>query len=431
MKASGKCNYDYVVLQATDNSIAFYESMGFVRVGAVVKDESVRSSRQDSSTSSSDEESRPSGASAEEAPGKPVAATGVGEIISSETTTYTSKKQGETPSEIAKKLNVDVYDIIFLNKDVYKEICPSSRLLAGTLLHIPVQRSKDAELCPKKPVDVSVPQWYTARENETPRTISKKLDLDCAALVDANKGRLTGLMSNSRLKDGTRIKISHLDILEGEYKPYAHWSFPDDQYEEQEPSYMMALKLNRRRGHAAKHKPVEESLAIPITQYQTPNLLLAASPQKFRSPVAPIPATKRRAQQIDHPDAPVRPKRPMGAFMVFSTEQREIRKQEMRGMTLACSSKLIADLWRDLPDEQRAKYEVKASAARQRYFVAKEKYEKELKAFLASQPIQVEEQESTSLSNSTSRHHAHHSLYNKVVKLKEGAMTEGSEYTYW
>ena len=34
-----KYNYDYVVLQATDNSIPFYESMGFVRIGCIVKDE--------------------------------------------------------------------------------------------------------------------------------------------------------------------------------------------------------------------------------------------------------------------------------------------------------------------------------------------------------------------------------------------------------
>ena len=29
--------YDFVVLQATNNSIPFYESMGFVRVGAVAR----------------------------------------------------------------------------------------------------------------------------------------------------------------------------------------------------------------------------------------------------------------------------------------------------------------------------------------------------------------------------------------------------------
>ena len=35
---TSKYNYDYVALQATDNSVPFYESMGFVRIGCIVKD---------------------------------------------------------------------------------------------------------------------------------------------------------------------------------------------------------------------------------------------------------------------------------------------------------------------------------------------------------------------------------------------------------
>jgi hypothetical protein len=37
-RATGSANYDYLALQATDNSIPFYESIGFVRVGAVIYD---------------------------------------------------------------------------------------------------------------------------------------------------------------------------------------------------------------------------------------------------------------------------------------------------------------------------------------------------------------------------------------------------------
>lgn len=35
MKGSDSKNYDYILLQATENSVPFYESMGFIRVGCV------------------------------------------------------------------------------------------------------------------------------------------------------------------------------------------------------------------------------------------------------------------------------------------------------------------------------------------------------------------------------------------------------------
>jgi len=39
MNSIGDRNYDYVALQATKNSVQFYETMGFVRVGAITTDE--------------------------------------------------------------------------------------------------------------------------------------------------------------------------------------------------------------------------------------------------------------------------------------------------------------------------------------------------------------------------------------------------------
>jgi hypothetical protein len=63
MKPSANQNYDYVVLQATENSIPFYESMGFVRVGCITRDEQFEAKKKkrnlsvasNSSTESEDE----------------------------------------------------------------------------------------------------------------------------------------------------------------------------------------------------------------------------------------------------------------------------------------------------------------------------------------------------------------------------------------
>lgn len=122
------------------------------------------------------------------------------------------------------------------------------------------------------------PRWYVAKENETPRIIARILDLNCLHLIEANRARLPELLSNSRLKAGTRIKISHFHVHDDLLKPYAHCTFPDDTFEDGEPSYMMALKLNRCRGALGRTRPFLETLAVPLSPYEPTPLLLPLSP---------------------------------------------------------------------------------------------------------------------------------------------------------
>jgi hypothetical protein len=101
---------------------------------------------------------------------------------------------------------------------------PSSRLMAGTLLHVPVKEKTEASTPGKtRAAQAITPQFYIAKENDTPRKIAKMFQVSCIDLVEANKARLPGLMSSSRLRDGTKVKVSHLDVLDVGYKPYAHW----------------------------------------------------------------------------------------------------------------------------------------------------------------------------------------------------------------
>lgn len=107
-------NYDYVVLQATENSVKFYEKMGFVRVGAV-----------------SEEKDEKSGSNAEnKVEDKSL-------IISSPVEKWLTPKQGITLREVAAKFNVDVWDLIFLNHYSYPGIIPGTKLKRNTELFIP------------------------------------------------------------------------------------------------------------------------------------------------------------------------------------------------------------------------------------------------------------------------------------------------------
>ena len=64
------------------------------------------------------------------------------------------------------------------------------------------------------------------------------------------------------------MRISHLHAPDVQYVPYAHWAFPDDDYfEEGEPSYMMAMPLNRLKGAAAKARPVKDALLATFKDY--------------------------------------------------------------------------------------------------------------------------------------------------------------------
>ena len=170
MKATARQNYDYIVLQATENSIPFYESMGFTRVGCV----------QGTAESPNQYHSNP----VEE---------------------YHTKKNGETPATIAKEFGVDVWDLVFLNRPLYPELVQKSWLKLGTTVFVPkvlqtaskaTMTSTDAPLLQK---------WYTAEENETPRMIAKKFDINFGDLLEANRKRYPDLVGHSKLMEGTKV----------------------------------------------------------------------------------------------------------------------------------------------------------------------------------------------------------------------------------
>lgn len=405
MKPNSLYNYDYVVLQATENSIPFYESMGFIRVGALEMDENfVKKEAAKKSAISSDTETDESVDAVE--PRRP-------EIVSNPNEIYEVKRAGETPAEIARKFEVDVWDIIFLNHGLYKNLKSGSYLKRGTNLYIP---SKDAckadatslvqtrkEL--KESSNIAY-QWYIAKENDTPKGIALKFGVSCRELVSANKERLPELLPISRLKEGTRVRISHLDQHDDVYVPYTHWTAPDDDKQVTlDPSYMMVKKLNRRPS-AKNSMPVH-----PVYTYVSPPASLF---HDVKAPVIlPNSKGKKKKSVMELIGGPGKPKRPLSAYVLYCNDNRKSLLRTMKGQPASELSKVLAGKWKKLGVKEKTLYQERHKEAKKQYEKDIETYEKNLELFFKKHPemkpqlIDEPEVEGT--------------LFNQVVALKKNA----------
>ena len=405
-KPTGRANYDYIILQATDNSISFYESLGFIRVGAVTIDPATLEQRRKEAQQVQERDESPVGEAdvCEEvdavpiepgSPEKPDAIAMPSDIVSSPLVIYEVKKAGETPSDIAKKCKVEVWDIIFLNKDIYPDITPRSKLKKGTILHVP----QEVRLSPTSD-DSSPTKWFIAKENDTPRKIAKKFNVPCKQLVLANLNRLPELQPASRLKEGTRIKVSNLDRNDDMCLPYCHWTFPEDEVVEGgEPSYMMAYRLDKK---GPKHlSPVLDSLATALVPYSPPTLLLEAPPK-----------TPQVLEDVKYPAPPKPPKDPPTGFELFMEQQRDLDP--------SCRVPQLEERWRNLSETKKARYEYIADDFNIHYQRQLEEYEVEYSLWKemcdSTKPKMVDAKDSA--------------LFSKVVRLREDAL-EGKEYMYW
>ena len=426
MKPTAKQNYDYVVLQATENSIPFYESMGFIRVGALTIDDEFKKKQQAAAKQDEDTESEDSAPVANPVdPSSPAdSEDSLSEIVSSPVTEYVVEKPGESPSEIAKKFKVSAWDIVFLNHYLYKDLNSRSRLIKGTKIFIPSQSEAkaDAYALAKSPKDLegesSAPRWYIARENDTPKMIARKFGVICKELVLANIERLPGLLALSRLKEGTRIKVSHFHLHEDQHVPYCHWTFPDDSFENGEPSYMMARKLNRRTGAAAKDRPVQSSFAVPISKHVRPPSALFH--EVIALPKTPKTVAKNKGKQVASSavEIPGKPKRPLSSYVIFCNEHRDILQRELAGKPASEHSKVLASRWRELDEKDKAGYLKKHEAAKKEYEKALTKYESNLARFFEKHPDLRPEPKSADEDPSQEGG----SLFNKVVTVKEEAL---------
>jgi len=478
LRATATANYDYIALQATDNSIPFYESQGFVRVGAVTYDSnreqqspsssigkkedvnrSISPAFSTDSTASETTTSSVSSAAAEatelepSSPEKPEAIAMPQSIVSSPHFVHEVVRPGQTPNDIAKQFKVHVWDIVFLNKDVYKDLRPTSRLMKGTLLHVPQKLEDEAVVSgPKTPG--SPTKWFVAKENDTPRQIAKRFGLACNKLVSANRRRLPELQANSRLKAGTRLKVSNLDQYDEICQPYCHWSFPEDTaVEGGEPSYMMVYKLNRKA--ACNPRVVRNSFAVPVVKHSPPKLLfppppktaptsgeVPAKPPVKAEPTRKLVARGRKTASVG-PKLPKQPPRPSELKKPPPEDGKDIYWQHQRELhpeliaPTPQNEKIIKDRWSRLGGYKKDRYHNVAAEARKVYQKVEREYKVQLSQWKkACRKLQEEhemesQQKQVEAAGSKNRNAGIEcTLYNKVVKLRDDAL-EGKEFKYW
>ena len=210
--------YSYLVTQATDNSVPFYERMGFVRVGAVIV--------------------KPP--EPEESGGKRKAA-GPPKVgwMAAAYEEYRSAGE-ETLADVAARFGVPVAELLFLNAKKWP------RLAADTTL-----RKDSKYLVPRAPDLASVAaetravhdEWHTVEVDTPLPKVAEQLGVDPRELVARNKGNLKGIGLSVELVAGARVLVRPSGTY---FEEYCHWSFPDDDPRHGQPSYMMARRLKPR-----------------------------------------------------------------------------------------------------------------------------------------------------------------------------------------
>ena len=230
----------------------------------------------------------------------------------------------------------------------------------------------------------------------------------------------------------TKIQVSNFDIHPDQHTPYCHWTFPDDKFEDSEPSYIMARKLNRRRNLVKKNVTPTTSFPFTIKKYAPPtncssNIVMKSNQENVRPQTFVKTKTKKRKR---HPAEPIPPKRPMTAYFQFMNEMR----QNIKTSNQLEVAKIVSEKWKALAEVDKIKYIELSNKARAEYKVAIQKYRNKMDEFNQKHPELAKQCNIPSTLTPTKklRNSIGQNLFNKVVKLnKEGIEGVGTEYKYY
>lgn len=250
--SAGDRQYEYVVVQATENAVPFYESRGFIRVGAIARYEERGADAQVSPALEEDEDEvygkKSKKAKRAKAPSRsPAAPTsaaaasvakhdGDGEEELTGTwspITQVKSIEGDTPKRLAKRLpGVRASDVVFLNRRMFgDELHEDALLIPGTVMRVPVVSKFDQRLhqtgafSPVEPLRMKVgelreaccasPQhapgtqsgmWYSTLHEGIP-SLSRKFNVSPSELVALNKARYPELKVDSNLHPGSMLLL--------------------------------------------------------------------------------------------------------------------------------------------------------------------------------------------------------------------------------
>eukprot|EP01050_Picozoa_sp_SAG11_P016642 SAG11_NODE_2297_length_3553_cov_3.882455_2_plen_812_part_01 len=217
---SGRNEYTHVVLQAAENSVAFYERMGFVRVGAVAKYD--------------------------------VAATAAtARDVHGQCQWYTvgGSGDGTTADTIAEELGIDPFDVIFLNRKEHPGLEGGTLFEHGVQLRVPRRVAT-----PSSNSDLRS-GWHTVcTDAETPRQIAAEMGLSVGELLRVNGAEHPEWGQHTKILRGSKVRLPRSKDTLFELRrsvAYRHWTFANDCVDKTEESYMMARRLDKSRGASA------------------------------------------------------------------------------------------------------------------------------------------------------------------------------------
>ena len=323
--------YNYIMLQATENSVPFYESQGFVRVGAVARyvgDDAVPSPSPRGKKAGRKSKTMKGKSAASPSPPKepqrtPVVPTQPYEpSTSSPFKVHIVDKATPTIKAVAAKHGVQAKDVLFFNRRMHPSLVSvNTKLEQGMSLRIPVFPASVDPMGEKLP-SFSAPiragetrswvgydgkpgvlskskLWYTARDNETPMKIAKKLGVDTQLLCQVNRSTYPTIHKRSPLQKGTILRVpgqrpvvpgvsgdeakkrdevltSWTGVDENVIEPnlgpvmcYRHWAFSDDPVQLTHASYMMVRPLRKKK----HNKAIADSKVAQLKWLQCPQPL--------------------------------------------------------------------------------------------------------------------------------------------------------------
>ena len=232
----------------------------------------------------------------------------------------------------------------------------------------------------------------------------------------------------------TRLQVTNLDQPGDKYVPYCHWTFPDDKFENNpDPSYMMAMKLNRKKKAKAKIKPVEDSFAIQVQiEYDLSSIPTSVVNPPPCSNSATIKSPKKSKKRKIHPEQPLTPKRPRTAYLRFLNGERERLKAKHLKISMIELTKVASQAWKIMPTETRAPFMAETEHCRKLYEKDMDVHRASMKEFKLKFP-EWDLNQSDELSQKKSKTRLpYKNLFNKVVKLtKEGQRQAGTEFKYY
>jgi len=226
----------------------------------------------------------------------------------------------------------------------------------------------------------------------------------------------------------TRIQVSNLATHHDKHVPYCHWTFPDDEFGNNEPSYMMGRKLKRRTGRSVKLNPFESSLHTTITKYVPMNEDFHDSASStYLGKVVPSSQEKEKILKRAklYPNQPVLPKRPKTSFILFLDEEREKLKSKNVKMSTILFTKAASTKWKQMALTDKIKYDEKSKIAKAQYQEMVSIYKKKTEEF-RSLDFKLGNSDATKKSKDRQ------DFFDKVIKLNsEGQKQAGKEFKYY